>query len=99
MFFMSAVDEEDKLDRKKAVHVLRRSLEMLRGLSELMVAATVLVMFWTFTVLAGPFLVKYAIDKGIKARRQRARPRRLSLHLRRDRRLLRVPRRRSCSSA
>src|SRR5258708_24570119 len=63
---MSAVDEEDKLDRKKAAHVLRRSLEMLRPYRRLMMAATLLVVAWTFTVLAGPFRVKYAIDKGIK---------------------------------
>lgn len=66
MFFMSAVGEEDKLDRKKAVHVMRRSLAMLRPYRKLMLAATVLVILWTFTVLAGPFLVKYAIDRGIK---------------------------------
>ncbi|MEY2452202.1 MAG: ATP-binding cassette, subfamily bacterial [Acidimicrobiaceae bacterium] len=63
---MSAVDEEDKLDRKKAVHVMRRSLAMLRPYRRLMLAATVLVILWTFTVLAGPFLVKHAIDNGIK---------------------------------
>src|SRR4051794_39703724 len=66
MFFMSAVDEEDKLDRTKAAHVMRRSFAMLRPYRRLMLAATVLVTLWTFTVLAGPFLVKYAIDKGIK---------------------------------
>ena len=65
MFFMSAVDEQDKLDRKKAAHVLRRSLSMLNPYRRQMVAATVLVTLWTFTVLAGPFLVKYAIDYGI----------------------------------
>src|SRR5436190_14646720 len=65
MFFMSAVDEEDKLDRKKAVHVLRRSVAMLRPYRRQTVAATVLVTLWTLTVLAGPFLVKYAIDNGI----------------------------------
>jgi len=53
MFFMSAVDEEDKLDRKKAAHVLRRSLSMLSPYRRQMVAATVLVTLWTFTVLAG----------------------------------------------
>jgi ATP-binding cassette subfamily B protein len=66
VFFTSAVEEEDKLDRKKAVHVMRRSLMMLRPYRRLMLAATVLVVLWTFTVLAGPFLVKYAIDRGIK---------------------------------
>src|SRR5260221_8476338 len=65
MFFTSAVDEEDKLDRKKAVHVLRRSFLMLRPYRRLMLGATVLVILWTFTVLAGPFLVRYAIDYGI----------------------------------
>ena len=62
---MSAVEEDDKLDRKRAAHVLRRSLAMLRPYRRLMLAATVLVTLWTFTVLAGPFLVKYGIDNGI----------------------------------
>ena len=65
MFFMSAVDEEDRLDRQKAAHVLRRSFSMLRPYRKQMTAATMLVTLWTFTVLAGPFLVKYAIDSGI----------------------------------
>jgi ABC-type multidrug transport system fused ATPase/permease subunit len=72
VFFMSAVDEEDKLDRKKAVHVLRRSFAMLRPYRRLMLAATVLVILWTFTVLAGPFLVRYAIDNGISVHDGRA---------------------------
>src|SRR5205814_3125577 len=41
------------------------SLSMLSPYRRQMVAATVLVTLWTFTVLAGPFLVKYAIDYGI----------------------------------
>ncbi|HEX4821053.1 MAG TPA: ABC transporter ATP-binding protein [Acidimicrobiales bacterium] len=65
MFFMSAVDEDSKLDRKKAAHVLRRSLAMLRPYRRQVLAATALVTLWTFTVLAGPFLVSYAIDNGI----------------------------------
>src|SRR3954471_13492802 len=66
MFFMSAVEEDDKLDRKKTVHVLRRSFVMLRPYRRLMAFATVLITIWTFTILAGPFLVKNAIDNGIK---------------------------------
>jgi ATP-binding cassette subfamily B protein len=66
MFFMSAVDEESKLDRAKAVHVLRRSFRMLRPYRKITIGATALVTLWTFTVLAGPFLVKYGIDQGIK---------------------------------
>src|SRR3954454_2399592 len=81
MFFMSAVDEEDKLDRKKAVHVMRRSLAMLRPYRRLMLAATVLVILWTFTVLAGPFLVKYAIDKGIKVHDSSALDRAVAMYI------------------
>src|SRR5436190_2571261 len=66
MFFMSAVEEDDKLDRAKAVHVLRRSFAMLRPYRRQMIVATVLITIWTFTILAGPFLVKNAIDNGIK---------------------------------
>src|SRR3954453_18300372 len=66
MFFMSAVEEDDKLDRKKTVHVLRRSFAMLRPYRRLMAFATILITIWTFTILAGPFLVKNAIDNGIK---------------------------------
>src|SRR4051795_6785546 len=66
MFFMSAVEEDDKLDRQKAVHVLRRSFAMLRPYRRQMTVATILITIWTFTILAGPFLVKNAIDNGIK---------------------------------
>src|SRR3954454_15907220 len=66
MFFMSAVEEDDKLDRQKAVHVLRRSFAMLRPYRRQMTIATILITIWTFTILAGPFLVKNAIDNGIK---------------------------------
>jgi ATP-binding cassette, subfamily B, bacterial len=81
MFFMSAVEEEDKLDRKKAVHVMWRSFQMLRPYRKLMVAATVLVILWTFTVLAGPFLVKYAIDKGLKVHNASALDRAVALYV------------------
>jgi ATP-binding cassette subfamily B protein len=72
MFFMSAVDEQDKLDRRKAAHVVRRSLYMLRPYRRQLVAACISITFWTFTILAGPFLVKYGIDQGIKRHDGRA---------------------------
>jgi ATP-binding cassette subfamily B protein len=65
MWSMAGVDEADKLDRKKAAKVLRRSVSMLRPYRGKSVAASLLITLWTFTILAGPFLVKYGIDQGI----------------------------------
>jgi ATP-binding cassette subfamily B protein len=65
MWSMAGVDEADKLDRQKAARVLRRSFAMLRPYRKQIVGASLLITVWTFTILAGPFLVKYAIDNGI----------------------------------
>ncbi|HEY2812752.1 MAG TPA: ABC transporter ATP-binding protein [Acidimicrobiales bacterium] len=62
---MAGVDEADKLDRKKAAKVLRRSMSLLGPYKRQTVVASLLITLWTFTVLAGPFLVKYGIDQGI----------------------------------
>jgi ATP-binding cassette subfamily B protein len=66
MWMMSGVSEEDRLDRAKAVHVLRRSAGGLRPYRRQMVFALVTIFVWTTTVLAGPFFVGYGIDHGIK---------------------------------
>ncbi len=67
MWWMGAgVDEEDKLDRRAAAHVLRRAGRMLAAYRGQIVRATLLVCLWVGTVLAGPFFVKYGIDRGIK---------------------------------
>jgi ATP-binding cassette subfamily B protein len=65
MWGMAGVDEADKLDRKKAAKVLRRSMSLLGPYKRQTVVASLLITLWTFTVLAGPFLVKYGIDQGI----------------------------------
>ncbi|MEY2571075.1 MAG: ATP-binding cassette, subfamily bacterial [Acidimicrobiaceae bacterium] len=65
MWSMAGVDEESKLDRQKAGHVLRRSIPLLRPYRRQLVLASALIVLWTGTVLAGPFLVKYGIDNGI----------------------------------
>jgi ATP-binding cassette subfamily B protein len=65
MWSMAGVDEEDKLDRQKAGHVVRRSVPLLRPYRRLVMVACALIFVWTATVLAGPFLVKYGIDEGI----------------------------------
>jgi ATP-binding cassette subfamily B protein len=62
---MAGVDEADKLDREKAAKVARRSLSLLGPYKRQTISATLLITLWTFTVLAGPFLVKYGIDQGI----------------------------------
>ncbi|MBK9180639.1 MAG: ABC transporter ATP-binding protein [Acidimicrobiales bacterium] len=66
MWFQGAVSDEDRLDRRGARQVLRRSGEFLRPYRRLVVAAGVLVVIWTLTVLAGPALVRYAIDHGLR---------------------------------
>jgi ATP-binding cassette subfamily B protein len=61
------VDETDRLDAEAAKHVLRRAFAMLQPYRRDMVAALAMVVLWTATTLAGPFLVRYGIDHGIKA--------------------------------
>jgi ATP-binding cassette subfamily B protein len=67
MWSMAAVEEQDRLDRAQAVHVLRRASRMLRPYRRQLRAAAALVVVSTLCVLAGPFLVRYAIDNGIDA--------------------------------
>jgi ATP-binding cassette, subfamily B, bacterial len=59
--------EEDMLDKDAARRVVRRAARMLVPYRRKVVVATVLLVLWTGTVLAGPFLVRYAIDHGIDA--------------------------------
>lgn len=65
MWLGGGVDEDDRLDAAAARQVLRRSLAMLRPYRMQMVAASASVALWVGTVLAGPLLVKVAIDEGI----------------------------------
>jgi ATP-binding cassette subfamily B protein len=57
--------EEDQLDSDQARRVLRRSLRMLHPYRRQVVLASVLIVLWTASILAGPFFVKYGIDQGI----------------------------------
>jgi ATP-binding cassette, subfamily B, bacterial len=65
MWMASGVSEEDKLDRAAARHVLRRTARMLRPQAGRVAGALAMVVVWTGTVLAGPWLVRYGIDHGI----------------------------------
>ena len=66
MISMGAVDEDDKLDREQAKQVLRRAARMLRPYRREVRGAIALVIVSTLAVLAGPYLLKYGIDHGIK---------------------------------
>lgn len=67
MWGEAGVAEEDMLDAREARQVIRRALRMLGPYRRRIVLAVVLLLVWTATVLAGPFLVRYGIDHGIVA--------------------------------
>ncbi len=58
------VAEEDMLDADAAKQVIRRAARMLGPYRRKVVVASLLLVVWTGCVLAGPFLVRYAIDQG-----------------------------------
>ena len=66
MWMQGGVDAEDRLDAEAARHLLVRLARMLRPYRRQVAVALVMVVLWTATTLAGPFLVKHGIDRGIK---------------------------------
>src|SRR3954447_18002172 len=64
-FAGGGVTEEDKLDADTAKQVLRRTWRMLRNERRSLALGCTLVVLWTGTVVAGPALVRYGIDKGL----------------------------------
>ncbi|MBV9950585.1 MAG: ABC transporter ATP-binding protein, partial [Acidimicrobiia bacterium] len=63
---MAGVSEEDQLDRDAARRVLRRSWREMAPYRRQLRAAIGLIVLYTLMILAGPYLVKIAIDHGIK---------------------------------
>ncbi len=61
----AGLSEDDRLDREQARFVLRRALPMLRPYRRDVALGGALVVLWTASILAGPFLVRYGIDQGI----------------------------------
>jgi ATP-binding cassette subfamily B protein len=59
------VAEEDMLDAKEARRVLRRALRMLRPYRRRLVRASVLLVAWVGTAVAGPLIIRFAIDHGL----------------------------------
>lgn len=68
MWSMAGVDDDEKLGRREAVHVLRRAGRLLRPYRRQLWTGAALVVLTTLGVLAGPYLVRYGIDRGITRR-------------------------------
>jgi ATP-binding cassette subfamily B protein len=64
----AGVSADEKLDATQATKLLRRTAVMLRPHAAQVALAMGAVVLWTTTVLAGPWLVRYGIDEGIKPR-------------------------------
>ena len=63
---MNAVSDEDRLDRGETIGVLRRAYHVAKAQRRHIRLALGLVVTSTMITLAGPTLVRYAIDNGIK---------------------------------
>ena len=65
MWSMAGVGEEDKLDARQARQVMRRAGRMLGPYRRAFRASMGVVLVYTLTTLAGPYLLKLGIDRGI----------------------------------
>jgi ATP-binding cassette, subfamily B, bacterial len=61
----AGVDEADKLDAEQAKHVIRRAAQMMRPYRRRVTLSVLFIALYTSSILAGPYLVKWAIDSGI----------------------------------
>ncbi|NCZ71801.1 MAG: hypothetical protein EBY80_16935, partial [Actinobacteria bacterium] len=66
MFNMAATSDEDRLDRVQTLRTLRRTYDMATPQRRTLHAALGLVLLSTLVTLAGPTLLRFAIDHGIK---------------------------------
>ncbi len=67
MWGMGAVSDEDRLDRVETARVLRRALAFASPYRPMIISAFGLVTVSTLCVVAGPVLVKFGIDHGIRS--------------------------------
>lgn len=65
MISMAGVDADDKLDRRQARQVLGRAAVLLRPYRRQVRGAAAMIIISTLAVLAGPYLLKVGIDRGI----------------------------------
>jgi ATP-binding cassette, subfamily B, bacterial len=63
----AGVSEADRLDAEQAKHVLRRAGTMMRPYRRRIWLAVAFIAIYTCCILAGPYLVRWAIDDGITA--------------------------------
>jgi len=66
-WMQAGVDADERLDLAQTGQVLRRSARMLRPYRRRAMLAVGLLVIWTASILAGPVLVRVAIDHGIRA--------------------------------
>ena len=66
MWAAHGVTEEDRLDRGEAKQVLRRAARLARPYRRLALATLGFVIMATSTTIAGPLLLRYGIDEGIR---------------------------------
>ncbi len=66
MWASGAVRPDDRLDRRGTTRVLRRTLTMLAPYRRTVVLAGAAIVAFTVATLAGPVLVRHAIDDGIR---------------------------------
>jgi len=72
MIAMAGVDSDSKLDRRAAKQVMRRAARMLRPYRRDVRGAFALVVVSCGAILAGPYMLKLGIDRGIKRGNGRA---------------------------
>jgi ATP-binding cassette subfamily B protein len=63
-----ALEEDEKLDAKQARQVVRRAFRMLKPYRGQVILSAVVMVLFTLSTLAGPLLVRYGIDKGLRGR-------------------------------
>ncbi|GAC1593285.1 MAG: hypothetical protein NVS3B21_14140 [Acidimicrobiales bacterium] len=62
----AVVDDDDKLDRHEATKLLRRTASLMRPLLGEIILGGSLIIVSVLCVVAGPTLVRYAIDQGLR---------------------------------
>lgn len=63
-----AIDDQDRLDRSAAAHVMRRTAGLLRPQRAKTAAAVAVMIASTLTTITGPLLIRAGIDKGVRGR-------------------------------
>ena len=72
MWTAHGTSAEDRIDRREATQLVGRMLRMARPYRRHLIASGAFIAVWTATTLAGPVLVRFGIDHGIRPRRPRA---------------------------